>query len=101
MPFVQANVKEEEKKMQEMIDSDPNLAKFADEWDREYEFRKKLVLARKEAGITQKELGAMSGLDYRAISRAETSEDVSPSLKTLIKYTSALGYRLDIVKVAE
>jgi len=101
MPFIQANVKEEEKRMQEMIDSDPNLAKFAEEWDREYEFRKKLVLARKEAGITQKELGAMSGLDYRAISRAETSEDVSPSLKTLIKYTSALGYRLDIVKVAE
>jgi len=98
MPFTQANAKEEEKRMQDMIDSDPELAKFAEEWDKEYEFRKKLVLARKEAGLTQKELGSLSGLDYRAVSRAETSTDVSPSLKTLIKYLNAMGYKLDIVK---
>jgi len=98
MPFTQANAKDEQKRMQDMIDSDPELAKFAEEWDKEYEFRKKLVLARKEAGLTQKELGTLSGLDFRAVSRAETSTDVSPSLKTLIKYLNAVGYKLDIVK---
>lgn len=99
MPSTVADMQKEEKRMQALIDSDPEVAKFADEWDKEYEFRKKLVLARKEAGLTQKDLGVLSGLDYRAVSRAETSEDVSPSLKTLIRYLSALGYQLDIVKV--
>jgi len=83
--------------MQELIDSDPELAQFAEEWDREYEFRRKLVLARTEAGLTQKELSELSGLDQRAISRVEKSADVSPNLKTLIKYLNALGLTLDIV----
>ena len=98
MPGTVANIEKEKEKMQALIDSDPELAQFAEEWDKEYEFRKKLVLARKEAGLTQKELGTLSGLDYRAVSRAESSTDVSPSLKTLIRYLNALGYQLDIVK---
>jgi len=101
MPFVVADMNYEEKKMQELIESNPELKQFADEWDKEYEFRKKLVVARKEAGITQKQLGMLSGLDYRAISRAESNEDISPTLKTLIKYLNAIGYDLDIVKVAQ
>lgn len=101
MPGTVADMEKEGRKMQTLIDSDPELSQFAKEWDEEYEFRKKLVLARKEAGLTQKEVGALSGLDHRAVSRAESSDDVSPSLKTLIKYLSAIGYRLDVVKTAE
>jgi DNA-binding XRE family transcriptional regulator len=92
MPFVKANMEKEAEKMQELIDSDPELKQFAEEWDKEYEFRKKLVLARKGAGLTQKELGTLSGLDYRAVSRAETSTDVSPSLKTLINLWIPINY---------
>ena len=98
MPGTVADMEKEERKMQALIDSDPELAQFADEWDKEYEFRKKLVLARKEAELTQKELGELAGLDYRAVSRAESSKEVSPSLKTLIRYLNAIGYQLDIVK---
>ena len=87
-----------ENKIKELTDSDAELQQFSEEWNNEYEFRKKLVLARKAAGLTQKELGELSGLDYRAISRAESSADISPNLKTLIKYLNALGYQLDIVK---
>ena len=101
MPGIVADMEKEERKMQALIDSDPELAQFADDWDKEYEFRKKLVLARKEAELTQKELGALAGLDYRAVSRAESSTDVSPSLKTLIRYLGAIGYQLDIVRVAK
>jgi len=99
MPGTVADMAIEERRMQALIDSDPGVALFAEEWDREYEFRKKLVLARKEAGLTQKDVGALSGLDYRAVSRAESSDDVSPSLKTLIKYLGAIGYQLDVVKI--
>jgi len=98
MPGIVADMAAEEKRMQNLIKSDTEVATFAEEWDKEYEFRKKLVLARKESGLTQKDVGVLSGLDYRAVSRAESSEDVSPSLKTLIKYLSAIGYQLDIVK---
>jgi len=81
MPFVQANAQEEEKGIKEMIDSDPELAKFAENWDREYEFRKKLALARKEVEPAQKELRTLSELNYRTVSRSETSTDNEPSLK--------------------
>ena len=50
MPGTVANMAEEEKRMQFLIDSDPEIAQFVEEWDREYEFRKKLVLARKGLG---------------------------------------------------
>jgi len=99
VPFVKANIEDEAKKMQEIIDSDPEMKQFADEWDKEYDFRKKLVTARKAAGVTQKQLGTLSGLDYRVISRAESKSDTSPNLKTLVKYLNAIGYELDIVKV--
>ena len=69
-----------------------------DECAAEQDLRRKLVAARKEAGLTQKELGQKSGLDQRAISRLETDTNVSPSVRTLIKYLSSMGYELDIVK---
>ena len=93
-----ANMEQEAKKIQALIDSDPALQQVADEWDKEYAFRKKLVLARKESGVTQKQLGMLSGLDHRAISRTESNSDISPNLRTLIRYLDALGYELDIVK---
>jgi len=97
MPFVKANITEEKKMIQELIDSDPELKKHNDEWNKEYEFRKKLVLARKQSGLTQKEVSMITGLDQRAISRAEVDSEVSPNIKTIIKYIDALGFQLDII----
>jgi len=101
MPFVKANIEAEAKKIQALVEADPEVKRHIDEWDVEYEFRKKLVLARKAAGLTQKEVEILSGLDQRAISRMETETPTSPSIKTLIRYISALGCNLDIVKVAQ
>jgi len=98
MPLVKADIEQEERELQTMIDSDPEIKAHIAAFDAEYEFRKKLLLARKEAGLTQKQLGMMSGLDYRAISRAESNSDVSPNLKTLVRYLNAVGCELEIVK---
>ena len=101
MPFVKANREEEAKKLRTLMDSDPEVRQHIEDWDKEYAFRKKLALARKEAGLTQKEVEQHSGLDQRAVSRMESDKDTSPSLKTLIKYLDAMGYRLEIVKAAQ
>lgn len=100
MPFVAVDREENLRKLNEMLAENPELQEELDEFDREYEFRKKLVLARKEAGLTQKEIEAKTGLAQKAISRLENDTDVSPSVKTLRKYLHALGYELDIVKAA-
>ena len=92
------NLEELEKQKQELINSDPELKKFDEEWEQEYQIRKKLRMAREEVGINQKILGMKSGLNHRAISRVETNTNVSPSLKTVVKYLNAIGYRLDVVK---
>ena len=100
MPFIQANIDEERKMVQELIKTCSEAKKAHEEFNKEYEFRKKLVLAREAAGLTQKELENLSDLDQRTISRIETNKDISPSIKTLMKYLNALGYELDIVKAA-
>ena len=100
MPFVAVDREENLRKINEIVAEYPEVQEDLDEFDREYEFRKKLVLARKEAGLTQKEIEAKTGLAQKAISRLENDTDVSPSVKTLRKYLNALGYELDIVKAA-
>jgi len=86
----------EERIIQELIESDPQLAKEAEQFDKEYELRKKLVLARKNAELTQSEIAKKTGLKQTAISRIEKDLDTSPSVSTLIKYVDALGLQIDI-----
>ena len=60
-------------------------------------FRRELVNARKSMHITQQQLSEKSGLSVSTISTIENIEgDTSPTLRSLIKYTSALGISLDI-----
>ena len=96
MPGTVANREEEAKKLEAMIEANPELQQVVDDFDREYEFRKKLIAARKAAGLTQKQLESLSGLDQRAISRLEKDQDVSPNLKTVLRYVDAMGYELQL-----
>lgn len=98
MPFTEANMEQEAKELQEMMDASPEVKAHIEAFNAEYELRKKMVLARKESGLTQQEVGLRAGLDYRAISRAETNSEVSPNLRTLIKYLNAIGCELEIVR---
>jgi len=95
------NIDDTRKRIQEIADTNPEAKAALEEHRREYEFRKKLVLARQEAGLTQRELQDLSGLDQRAISRVETDDKISPSIKTLMRYLGAIGYQLDIVRTSQ
>ena len=77
MPFAVANRGEEAKKLQGLIDADTEVKQHIENWDKEYAFRKKLALARKEAGLTQKEVEQISDLDQRAVSRMESNKATS------------------------
>ena len=99
MSFMPSNPELEEKILDELM-QDPEVKQHIEELDKEAEFRKKLIQARTDAGLQQKTIGMLTGLDQRAISRVETNKAISPNLRTLVKYLSAIGYELDIRKTS-
>lgn len=61
-----------------------------------------ILKARAEAGLTQAELAPRIGTTQSAVARLETSMGKhSPSIGTLRRYASALGYRLQVHLVKE
>ena len=58
--------------------------------------RIQLSNARKSKHISQKELSKLSGLSESCISNIETGESSSPTLRSLIKYTTALDIELNV-----
>jgi transcriptional regulator with XRE-family HTH domain len=56
--------------------------------------RMQLTNARKAKKLSQKELSKISGLSESCISNIESGENSSPTLRSLIKYTNALGIEL-------
>lgn len=99
MPFMPSDPAREESILAELM-QDSEVKQHMEYLDKEAEFRRKLISARKGAGLQQKTIGMLTGLDQRAISRVESSKAVSPNLRTLLKYVGALGYELDIRKVS-
>jgi len=68
----------------------------------EFEILDEILKARAEAGVTQAELAARIGTTQSAVARLETAMGKhSPSIGTLKRYASALGYRLQIRLVKE
>lgn len=55
-----------------------------------------MVRARKEQGLTQRELAARSGVKQPQIARMERG-DVSPQVNTMLKVLAAMGMTLAIV----
>jgi len=51
MLFVESDEKKEKAEMQKLIDLDPSLKQFSDEWDKEYALRKKQRAAQKKMKI--------------------------------------------------
>lgn len=58
--------------------------------------RIQLTNARKSKHLSQKELSKLSGLSESCISNIESGESSSPTLRSLIKYTTALDIELSI-----
>ncbi len=59
-----------------------------------------LIKARKEKGITQKQLEEMSGIKQPVIARMETGK-ANPQLETVLKVLAPLGMTLAIVPINE
>ena len=57
-------------------------------------FRMQLTNARKAKKLTQKEVASMSGLSESCVSNIESGSDSSPTLRSLIRYASAVGIEL-------
>jgi transcriptional regulator with XRE-family HTH domain len=70
------------------------------EYDRlaeEFEFLDEILKARAAAGLTQADVAARIGTTQSAVARLESPAGKhSPSLATLQRYASALGYRLQL-----
>lgn len=54
-------------------------------------FRMQLAEVRKSKKMTQKELSKISGLSESCISNIESGEQSSPTLRSIIRYATALG----------
>jgi transcriptional regulator with XRE-family HTH domain len=65
----------------------------------EFELLRRMLQARKQAGLTQEEVAERMGTKRSAVARLESTLATgkhSPSLATLQKYAQALGRKLDI-----
>lgn len=79
------------------IKRDLKLEQYVKESNAEYELIKSLVELRKQLGLTQKDVATKSGLTQQMISRIEKI-DHTPSLKTFLRYVSALNVTLNPTK---
>lgn len=73
----------------------PEFKKEYDALDPEFAVIRAVIEARKESGITQKELSELTGIAQGDISKLENG-NANPSIKTLERIATALGKRLKI-----
>jgi len=66
----------------------------------EIELIGKIVEAREEKGLSQRELSEISGVKQPAIARMESMRS-TPQIDTLFKVLNPLGYTLSIVPIAQ
>ena len=74
---------------------DPVLKKEYDALEAEFSIMQALIDARKQSGLTQKQLAERTGIAQADISRLERGTG-NPSLKTLHRLTEGMGMRLKI-----
>lgn len=74
---------------------DPEGKREYDALEPEFQLVRKMIRARREAGLTQKELAERTGIQQSNISRIENGNG-NPSLSTLNKLAQGLGKKLVI-----
>jgi transcriptional regulator with XRE-family HTH domain len=80
----------------------PKVKKAYDEIDEEFALLDEVLRARAESGLSQAEVAARVGTTQSAIARLESAAPKhSPSIATLRRYASALGYKVEIRLVKE
>ena len=80
----------------------PEVKREYDRLAEEFEFLDEILKARTTAGLTQADVAARIGTTQSAVARLESPVGKhSPSIATLQRYASALGYRLQVRLVKE
>ena len=80
----------------------PDVRRVYDGLAQEFELLDEILQARAAAGLTQAEVAARIGTTQSAVARLESAIGRhSPSITTLQRYASALGYRLQVRLVKE
>src|SRR3990172_6947670 len=80
----------------------PDVRREYDGLAEEFELLDEILRARAAAGLTQAEVAARIGTTQSAVARLESSvRGHSPSIATLQRYASALGYKLQVRLVKE
>jgi transcriptional regulator with XRE-family HTH domain len=75
----------------------PKVKKAYDDLTEEFAFLDEVLKARAESGLSQAEVAARIGTTQSAIARLESAAPKhSPSIATLRRYASALGYKLEV-----
>lgn len=95
MGFKKADCKAD---LQRAMKEDPKMISYVQEFNEEYELIQSLIKARKESGLTQKDVAKRSGLTQQMISRIEKIDN-SPTLNNLLKYINAIGVMINLKKV--
>ena len=101
MPFIDVTetvLSEEKAQLDKDYSSDPKVRLAIDQFEAECQLRKELAEARRNNSISQERLKDLTGLTQQTISRIESNSKISPSLKILLKYVTAIGYELKLVK---
>ena len=101
MPFIDVTdivLTEEKAQLDRDYQTDPKVKTAIDQFEAECKLRKELSKARRDNNISQSQLTEITGLTQQVISRIETNSEISPSLKNLLKYITAIGYELKLVK---
>jgi len=96
MPFIKVDPEENQRELEELAKTEEGARAIRD-FDLEFEFRGKLIEARKNAKLSQAEISRRSGLKQQAVSRLENGyQDRSVTLPTLLRYVDALGLNLSL-----
>lgn len=74
---------------------DPVFKKEYDDLELEFQVIRAIIDARKEMGLTQKQLSELTGITQADISKIENG-NANPSLKTLQRLASAMGKKVKI-----
>lgn len=87
---------EETNEFGKILENNPNAKDAYEQFEAECKLRRELATARMQQNMTQIELCERTGLTQQTISRIEKNNEISPSLKNLIKYVNAIGYELTL-----
>ena len=80
----------------------PEVKREYDRLAEEFEFLDEILKARATTGLTQADVAARIGTTQSAVARLESPIGKhSPSIATLQRYASAIGYRLQVRLVKE